>query len=356
MPTLLQSLPSDLAQLFEAAAASGDDAPVRAALARRHPDARGCHARGTVLAQRGCTMGMARFAVARGTIVDAGDDYGRTPLHEAAARRWGAGLTVPDLLALGADPHLRCKEGRTALHSAASAQNVDAVRTLLAHGVDARATDRNGDTALEWALRRLSNPGLVDIVPVVTALLEAGDVVSDRARRYTEAIAEQFEFHRESFAKDLLDSATSGVRDLCGLMGLAPRGPRVRHDGTSPIVATAAGWQRQHQELWNLLVPSRGPCETVQGEVVRIAGRIGDELQRNGGCNWDADYRAMARALIAHLGSGTALPPGVLAEAEGVVSTLLYDMGGCGRLAELAVAWVTLNPQPMPLTPPSYRR
>lgn len=64
------------------------------------------------------------------------------------------------------------------------------------------------------------------------------------------------------------------------------------HDGTSPIVATAATPEDRFDELWNLLVPSGGPSATVQGEVIRIAGKIHDEWHRNGGCNWDRDFAA----------------------------------------------------------------
>jgi len=77
--------------------------------------------------------------------------------------------------------------------------------------------------------------------------------------------------------------------------------PRVLHDGISPIVVKDAPWQDQHEMLWDLLVPSNRCAATVQGEVIRISGRIAREIDGNGGTNLDADFRAMAHAFVAYL-------------------------------------------------------
>jgi hypothetical protein len=132
------------------------------------------------------------------------------------------------------------------------------------------------------------------------------------------------------------------------------------HDGVSPIVARSKTWQEQHAELWELLVPSRGACQTVQGEVVRIAGRVADELHRNGGGNWNADYDAMLRAFCAHLGSHTSLSPTELEECAALARQRsrirTEEGGGTDRMAQLSVKWVSSNPTPVPLPPPAYKR
>lgn len=69
------------------------------------------------------------------------------------------------------------------------------------------------------------------------------------------------------------------------------------HDGKSLITVTATDWREQHAELWNLLVPGRGKCKTVQGEVVRIGGRINNEIFRQGGAHWDGEFCKMLNAL-----------------------------------------------------------
>lgn len=356
MPRLRKTLPRDLDALFEAAAASGDEGPVLAALERCEPDARGGYAKSTVLGQRGCTVSVARWAMARGTDIDAGDTYGRAPLHHAAQRAFGPGLTTDEVLDLGADPALRCRYGRTALHYATDSQHLAAVETLLAHGLSATDRADDGKTPLEYALRRMSNTSFPRMVPVARALLAAGDTASEAAKGFVRTAAERFEFHRDGFNRELLDETSAAVEALCQLMAVAAPAPRKHHDGTSPIVATADTWQRAHTELWELLVPSSGPCATVQGEVIRITGRISDELYRNGGGNWDRHYRMMADALLRHLASGSVLTADRLAQARAAASALLEDMDQSRVLAEAAVAWVGQNPTPVPLPPPAYQR
>jgi len=96
---------------------------------------------------------------------------------------------------------------------------------------------------------------------------------------------------------------------------------------------------------------------TVQGEVIRIAGRIADELERNGGINWDDDYRRMARSLLAHVQTGTPLSAAQLADLRDLVASLTRSGdGNVDRLAQLAVTWVNLNPHPAPLDKPDYAR
>ena len=40
--------------------------------------------------------------------------------------------------------------------------------------------------------------------------------------------------------------------------------------------------KEEFQSFWDLLVPPEGKAETVQGEVIRIAGRIEYEFLDNG--------------------------------------------------------------------------
>jgi hypothetical protein len=122
------------------------------------------------------------------------------------------------------------------------------------------------------------------------------------------------------------------------------------------FMAKSATWQKRHQELWELLVPSSGAPVTVQGEVIRISGRIANELDGNGGVNWDSDYKQMADALLVHLGSGEPLPDRELKEAATIVSEIKRKHGDTRRLSELAVEWVALNQKPVLLPMPTYRR
>ena len=81
------------------------------------------------------------------------------------------------------------------------------------------------------------------------------------------------------------------------------------------------------------------------------------EWERNGGANWDRPYAEMASAISGYVRRGTPLGSSQLAEIESIVRSLVKRSGARNdRLAELAVAWVLLNPQPMALEKPDYGR
>lgn len=46
-------------------------------------------------------------------------------------------------------------------------------------------------------------------------------------------------------------------------------------------------WQETLKRLTKELVPVEGEAETLQGELVRCIGNLGDEAHRNGWMNWD---------------------------------------------------------------------
>ena len=169
-------------------------------------------------------------------------------------------------------------------------------------------------------------------------------------------IGTNFEFHRAGFAPGKVDAASEALDKLYALFGVPPVPRRAVHDGQSPIAAKAVRWEERYQELWQLLVPSSGAAATVQGEVIRISGRISDELERNGGANWDGDYRKMADAFLEHVGSARPLPAPELDEARDLISAVKQQRGDPTRMYKLAVDWVALNPEPIELPAPAYKR
>lgn len=46
-----------------------------------------------------------------------------------------------------------------------------------------------------------------------------------------------------------------------------------------------------------MLVPDKGHAFTVQGEVIRIVGKVTRELLDNGSINWDSEYEKLTQAL-----------------------------------------------------------
>lgn len=75
--------------------------------------------------------------------------------------------------------------------------------------------------------------------------------------------------------------------------------------------------------LWKRLVPSNGECVSVQGELVRVNGRLTSELFRNGMCNY--------------YGSGTEEEESLyVGWAVFLLDTLIENEGEANRADELA--------------------
>ncbi|QPH53474.1 ankyrin repeat domain-containing protein [Pontivivens ytuae] len=344
-----KTLPKD----FEEILARGDLDELKAVFKDREIDAVGGTSKQTALAFGTCPDAFTRWLVGEGADLGSRDARGRTPLHTRAGSR-AADIAV--LIELGADVHAFDQKDSTPLHVAAGAQFADHAAVLLAHGAALDARNRNGLTPLELALQFASNATLPRTVAVTRVLLEAGAEPTERARGFVTKIGETFEFHRANFNPETVEEHSAALDALYRLFDVPPVPRRVLHDGVSTITVTSENWPDQHEELWQMLVPGSGPARTVQGEVIRISGRVADEIDRNGGINWDADYDRMVKTFLHLLATGQALPTPELDEARKAARTLRTGSDSTRRFGELAVRWVLLNPAPAPLPPPDYAR
>ena len=344
-----KTLPKDFEFLLE----KGTMAELKAVFEICEIDARGAYGKKTALAFDKCPDDLARWLVAQGADLSATDTWGNTPLHHRARSRRSS---IDVLLELGAGVNNAGGSIGTPLHAAADSHNATHARLLLQHG--ARVNERNKEqlTPLELALRGCSNIDIENMVLLAKVLLDAGAEKTPRMKGFVEEIGKRFEFHRSGFNPESVDTVSRALDELYEIFQVQPVPRRQIHDGISPVVVKAKTWQTQHQELWNLLVPSQGPAATVQGEVIRISGRIANELEGNGGANWDADYKRMADAFLEHIQSGKPLSPPDLAEAAAIVADVKRKSGDTARMAELAVKWVMQNPDPVKLKSPPYQR
>lgn len=311
----------------------------------------------TALGFLDCPDELMVWLVERGADPNAGDRrYGRTPLYLRA--QLGRAQQIPLLLQLGADLEHRTTSGTTALMVAAEFHQPDAVAALLQAGADPGTVDNSGNRPLQAALRRARNADLPQTFAVARLLVEAGADTEGCAEQ-VQRIGKEFEFHRSQFNPDLLDETDAALTGLYELFDVPPISARQVLDPSAPIKVPPGTTAEQFESLWQLLVPSQGAAGTVQGEVIRIVGRLNDEIGNNGGANWDRDYRAMLPAFQAHLGSGVPLPEAQLKEVAELFAGRPQDQldyPDFDRLAALTIAWIQQNPDPVELPKPSYRR
>lgn len=318
-------------------------------------DALGGYSKGTALSFRQIPDEMVRWLVEQGADINAADKYKRTPLHAQAAS-WSG--NIPLLLELGADLEALDYQNETPLHSAASSYRTQAVRDLVVHGANVHAANKRNITPLAKGLFQCRNSDIIHMAEISGIMLDAGAVITPEMKDSVRRIGKDFEFVRTNYDKDQLDETENALLELYRQFDVEPIAKLERHDGISPIKVTEAAWPAQHQELWDVLVPASGHAKTVQGEVIRITGRVSHEILNNGGGNWDADYRKMLDALIRHLNTGTPLAPALLQEAATLANRFRSIAGNeqPARLSELAVQWVLANPQPISMTQPDYSR
>lgn len=310
----------------------------------------------TALHHRYINEECARWLVEQGLDINVLDYYGRTPLCEQASN----GNDIVELYyELGGDINKPDRYGMTPLHMAADYHHVNTVKFLVANGADIFAKNDRGWNALHYALMNGGGIYTVPMVEIAEILLNAGNTITPEIQECVKNIGEDFEFHRENFSKRDVEKVDEALKKMYRLFSVEPVERRVVHDGFSPIIACDGTWRQQFNYLWDYLVPSSGAAKTVQGELIRIGGRITDEFYRNGGVNWDREYRKMVDALPGYFSKGNPLSDDELAEIE----TLISKIKGHGtpdeildRICELTVVWVLNNQTPIALEKTNYRR
>jgi len=289
------ALPKNFDELVKA----GDIAALKAVFDSCELDACGGYSKMPALSFRGIPKELVRWLVEQGADINVKDQFGNTPLHNQAS------YFNHDLLGLmidlGADIEAKNNSGETPLFSAVDKYNITSVNTLLARGANIHAKNKRGHAPLYFALVRCQNAHIESMTELTGVFLAAGEKITPEMRKEVERIGKNFEFHRERFNKEMLPSTELALSRLYKIFGATPAAKRRVHDGVSLITVTAKGWWGdQHEELWEYLVPSNGCAKTVQGEVIRVTGRISSGILDNGSVNWYAELQALMCSIMHH--------------------------------------------------------
>jgi hypothetical protein len=321
-------------------------------------DARGGYTKSTAIGFRDCPDGLIVWLVEQGLDVDSRDSAGLTALAERAGCAMQKYVDqIPLLLSLGADIEAPDNAGRSPYRNAVVHLKVNAANLLAERGAAISGDGWDSGTLLEAALKQVENNRITEAVGIARLLVGQGAPITEKMRNSLERIGQNFEHYRGVFAADRLEATQSALDELYAIFDVAPVGRRVMHDGTSAIVVDPGSWERQHKALWELLVSGSGPAATEQGEVIRITGKVDDEMFRNGGANWNADFRAMVDKVVILLGTRDELRSDALVEVRALAREVRTGRGAqpeVHRFSELAVEWVVQNPEPHPLGDVSY--
>ncbi|MBD8032955.1 ankyrin repeat domain-containing protein [Solibacillus merdavium] len=344
-----KTLPKNFSELIEA----GDISALKEVFVHCELDARGGYSKSTALSFFNIPDEFVRWLVEQGADINASDSYGKTALHNHA-KSWRGNTEL--LLELGANIEANDYQNETPLFAAAGSFNPNAVSILVAKGANISAENKKKQTPLEKALSFCRNIDIVNMAKVADILLKAGATKTQKMKDSIKRIGNEFEFYREGFNPEFLNQTDEALLHLYELFDVPPVEKRITHDDSSPITVKTKGWQAQHNELWNLLIPSQGHAKTVQGEVIRITGKVSYEILDNGGVNWDNQFRKMLNSLDQYFSMGTPLHPATLQEVKTLVKELHNGNNDPTRLCELAVQWVLSNPNPISLEQPGYKR
>lgn len=305
---------------------------------------------------KGLTPEYIQFLIDKGLDINSDCGYGSSAVaHQAYSLE-----NLKCLLENGADINLVLVSYRgNALYANSHRGDVEAIDNLLQCGADVNARGGlDSKTPLELLLVSCMNADIINVLAASKLMLKFGAEKTDACKEFVHKIGERFEFYRADFNKESVESFNEALMELYQVFDVEPVPQRIMYDGNSLIQVKSKTWQKQHNELWEMLVPGRGHASTVQGELIRIVGKILYEILDNGGMNWDTDYRKMAKSMEKYFGMADGLDYELVHEACQLAKKVSVDSDEemLYRLNELTVMWVIANPQPIKLESVDYER
>ncbi|NDV66681.1 ankyrin repeat domain-containing protein [Bacteroides sp. 224] len=349
-----KTLPAD----FEQIVTNAGSAELQAIFDKCDINAYGGFWKGNALTFCGINEEFIQWLVTQGIDLNAGDTWGYRPVSYQAEY---SSNNLKVLLELGADIEKRDNYNCTPLCNAVSKCHIQAVTALLENGADVHSLNGNGSdlmTPLEKGLAHCSNIDICKMAEIADMLLAAGAKTTPKMKNLVKKIGETFEFYRADFNKDYLPTTEQALEHLYHLFDAEPVAKRNIHNGIDPILVKSSTWQQQFAELWEMLIPGTGHAKTVQGEVIRITGKVSREILDNGAPNWNKGYKKLPQALPMYFAMGNQLPPQEHEEARSLSLSVSANSEDdtLNRLCELAVWWVLLNPEPIALQGVDYER
>lgn len=270
-----------------------------------------------------------KYLIDKGVSATAKDIYGMTPLHYAMRGENVEAAKI--LLEAGADPNARDIEGGLIPFKMACCMypfNKELVELFLYHGADIYITDNvTGEPYLDMLNK---------------SKIEERKDVKEFLNEYEAKLKAEGKLPPKPKKKKIIVD-------------------KPLHDGKSEIIIKASdNWLDQYKDLWNLLVPKQGKALTIQGEVIRICGKLEYEILDNGRINWDNDFELMCKELRKYLLTrGNLLSEEENQKIKNIILKIKKDTvkeKDFDKLTELCTKWILLNRIPIELREVPYNR
>lgn len=268
------------------------------------------------------------------------------------------------LINKGISPIAKDSRGMTPLHYALLGKNIEVAKLLLQEGADPNARDINGGL-IPFRIACCIYPFNKELVELF--LQHGADIyITDNVtgEPYLDMLNKS-KFEERKDVRDFLNEYEAKLK----AEGKLPPKPERKvpildkplHDGKSEItVKVSDNWLDQYKELWKLLVPKQGKAITVQGEVIRICGKLEHEILDNGRINWDNDFELMCKELRKYLLTcGNLLSEEENKKIKNIILKIKKDTvkeKDFDKLTEFCTKWILLNTTPIELKTVLYNR
>lgn len=339
MPRKRKTLVKEFAELLEA----GDLDALKTVYDKCELNAVTGYCKDTALALSNTPPELMRWLIEQGLDVNTENRFGKTALAEHAS--FGDIERMKVLLECGAD--VEAGHPLPLLHAAGRHQP-KAIALLLEHGADINGKNRQSyeRTPINEAIASadlMYAPSRV--FKSIDVLLDAGAEIDDETREECTKFGRRLNRSPKSIRRKYQQQ----MDRLYERIGATPPTEITPHDGHSDIVVPQdKSTDDKFRYLWNYLVSYGGAAKTVQGEVIRIVGRIGYEALEMGYINWDEEFVKMADYWLETVGAAD--------DAIAVVKRKKAHDDEIDELTEAAVAWVEEHPTPIELGEVDYTR
>ena len=300
-----------------------------------------------------CSQEIVEFLVARGEEINCRNERGQTPIHCRVTQRRPD--LIPGLIALGGDINARDNTDQTPLFGAVERLDAPEVEQMIQWGADPTLDAHSkiyGDyTLTKYALSWYNFFDSPRILRIFNVLRTHGAHPSGEEYKALQAMDKDrcsiIAHNPEDASNPRFLEAAEALRQLCEMFGVAQQVARPAPSvGEKLELDPSKSWKKLSNELWDLLVPLDNQAETLQGEAIRITGKVAYEVYDNGGINWEPTFNALLQQFLEIISSEVPLSADELARAKKAVGDL---RGGKSTeasdvLREAAVHWVLANP------------